>query len=117
MDIQDFPALQELWKLAQESPLHFGWLWLDEQTFFVATSTLKKSLPKSYIARKLAEKARSQVALDTSQPDIIFAIDELERLVDNGKYHCFGGVYVKRTDLVEKLAAVKAAITQTKKYA
>jgi len=106
MDIQDFPALQELRKLAQESPLRFGHLHLDEQAFFVATTKLKMGVPEFL-------KSHPEIGQDGSVDtmSLLRAIDDLEALVEAGSLHFLGKVFVKADDFNARLSQCENAFS------
>jgi hypothetical protein len=101
-------------RLSRQSAIHvinsgkplLNGAFIDEQAFFIGTCKLKKSLGETYV--QLARAKRD----DGSGLDSLRLIDELEMLIENGKAHVFGKVWINQHDCLLHLDKVEASFSQ-----
>jgi hypothetical protein len=79
---------------------------IDAVAFFTGTANLKKSLPEVWEQMAAAERNEKR-SLDS-----LTLIDELEMLVENGKAHVFGKVWVDHQSCLQQLKNVEDSLTQ-----
>lgn len=103
--------LEELVENGKRWPIFKG-VFIDEQAFFIGTAKLKKVMP--YELRKAEriarDRARAGVSSNKLGSDTIRLIDELEQLVENGRYHVFDKVFIDEQAFFMLTAKLKEAL-------
>ena len=92
--------------------LVFDKVFIDEQAFFIQTSKLKKALPEvlKKAERIVRDRAKASIPSDEPALNVVRLIDELEQLVEHGKYHVFDKVLVDQQAFLALLAKLKQAV-------
>ena len=99
-------AIDEIRTVINAGRLFLNGAFVDEQAFFIGTSKLKKSLPEAWVQLAAAERNEKR-SLDS-----LMLIDELEMLIESGKAHVFGKVWINQQPCLEQLNKVEASLRQ-----